>query len=48
MVQMFTDHADEALQIAKSEPDDLEIMAILYKYYKPDLSMNMKTKERSK
>jgi len=43
---MFATDADEALQMAKSEPDDHEIMAILYKTYKAD-SVTLTPKERS-
>jgi hypothetical protein len=45
---MFADDAHEALQMAKSEPDDHEIMAILYKTHKADSARNLTPKERSK
>jgi hypothetical protein len=46
--EMFADDAHEALQMAKSEPDDHEIMAILYKTHKADSARNLTPKERSK
>jgi AbiV family abortive infection protein len=44
---MFAADADEALQMAKSEPDAHELMAILYKAYKAD-SVILTPKERFK